>query len=927
MTHAHPSPDRPCLPVNHSLQSSWSSNTTAVIGLATTEDSVSPRQPEIVSQQNRRLQLRNAGFRGSILPARRITPFPTNTASLSDLLSRPANEENSPRTIEKRTLYGEDLPPSPVSILQEISNTARRRRSSPRPSLSGIFEDSTATKGTSGKMVDSGLDDPSRTLSLQPSAGTPFKMHKLRESSLNSKTTPPPLYSPLAKSMKGRRKARVTSRSTSFEATRYIEHLESELASLHTKLDALTSPTSTRAQSAKFRALTTQTRHLRQELTEWETKFDERVTDEVYHRTTIEAELKTRIRGLEDEVELKDIKMKELEWELESALVKTKDTDSLKSTNLNMELRVDVLTELLAQSPTRLDFQSGLPSPGNTSLTQKTPRPKSMILPRIPFSPVDGRRSSTSGSEAAFGFARNMASASSIAESPEEEEALSPSEDGSKELGQTSMHTRHSRSTEHGSNTSASIRPSLCSRPTSMTSNSSMGTSWGLPVPANPTDESKSMSRLRRMRRFPSGTHMLKSLILPTTAVVPSLPASAPIYGSNRSPTRDITNTSLDPTTAFLPKGDSGSPFTTPTQPVRRRSTTWAQKKALDALEGKPPWTADTDEDATSMKPFVTTPSHMVAVEGDKDDEPTIVRNPERQRRSLQYELDHVKESLRTASETFSPPLSVGRSDRITPGSMHRPKLYLDISTSDGSPSQYHLHAASGVAPKRSTPHLSLCSSPPPSSTTSVLVTANTYGVRTRVTELISSAKQDPLVLARRILRNAWRSGSAQIGGLGWWLLGLSFGFQRRKRNMTADRPTDEEEAMTRLDWQHFVAEAGKAWRAEQYHRATSRISDRSHQQAQRRTQQESHGSPQRSKTCSMISSGSCGNDYGTFPSRCDDCIEPPSRRSLRLWLRLSLAIVLAIGIAIKDGPGVLLVEEPAQPQRSLQSESEMTSE
>ena len=931
MTHGHPSPDRPCLPANHSVQPSGPSNSTAVIGLpATTGNSLSPRQHEILSQQNRRLQLRNAGFRGSILPARRITPFSSSTASISDLLGRPANEENSPRTIEKRTLYGEDLPPSPVSILQEISNTARRRRSSPRPNLGGIFEDSTATKGTTGTMIDLGLDDPSRPLSLQPSAGTPFKMHKLREGSLNAKTTPPPLYSPLAKSMKGRRKTRVALRSTSLEATRYIEHLESELASLHTKLDALTSPTSTRAQSAKFRALTTQTRQLRQELIEWETKFDERVTDEVYHRTTIEAELKTRIRRLEDEVELKDIKMKELEWELESALVKIKDADSLKSTNLNLERRVDVLTELLAQSPTRLDFQSGLPSPGNTGLTQKTPRPKSMILPRIPFSPVDGRRPSASGSEAAFWFARNMASTSSIAESPEEE-ALSPSEDGGKELGQTSMHTRPSRSTEHGSSTSASIRPSLSSRPTSLTSNSSTGTSWGLPVPANPADESKSMSRLRRMRRFPSGTHTLKPLILPTAAVVPSLPASAPICSTNRSPTRDISSMSLDPTTAFISKLESSSPFNTPTQPLRRRSTTWAQKKALDALEGKPPWTPESDKAATSMKPFVDTPSQFAVVEGDRDDEPKTVRNTESQRRSLQYELEYMKESLATASETSSPPDSVDQSGRITSVCIHRPKLHLDISTSNeppksllrhDSPSQYQLPAASVASPKRLAHNLSLHLSPPTSNTTSALITANTYGVCTRVTELISSAKQDPLVFARRILRNAWRSGTSQIGGLGWWLLGLAAGSKRQKRNVTADRQTDEEEAMTRLDWQHFCAEAGKAWRAEQYHRATCRISDRSHQEAQRRTRHESEGSPQPSKACVLIASNTRGDGYGTFPSRCNDCIEPPSRRSLRLWLRLSLAIVLAIGIAIKDGPGVLLVEEPPQTQPLSGSES-----
>ena len=925
MTHAHPSPDRPDLPANHSVQPSWSSNSTAIIGLPpTTGIPLSPPPPDLVSQQNRRLQLRNAGFRGSILPARRMTSFPSGTTSISDFLGRSANDENSPRTAEKRTLYGEDLPPSPVSILQEISNTARRRRNSPRPSLGGILEDSTATEGTCRAMVDLGMDDPSRNFSPQPSAGTPFKMHKLREGSLNARTTPPPLYTPLARPIKGRRKARVASRSTGSEATKYIEHLESELASLHTKLDALTSPTATKAQSAKFRALTTQTRQLRQELVEWETKFDERVTDEVFHRTTIEAELKTRIRRLEDEVELKDIKMRELEWELDSALVKVKDTDSLKSTNLNLERRVDVLTELLAQSPTRLDFQSALSSPGttgNTGSTQKTPRPKSMILPRIPFSPVDGRRSSAPSSETAFWFARNMASTSSIPESPEEE-TFSPLEDAGKELSQTSINTKYTRSPEHGSNGSASTRPSLSSRPTSLTSNSSMSASLGLPVPANQNDESKSMSRQRRMRRFPSGTHTLKPLVLPTATVVPSLPASAPTYGTNPSPTRDMSNTSFDPTTAFISKVESSSPFITPTQPVRRRSTTWAQKNAFDALEGKPTWTPIRDGTVISRKGLEETPSQVTGTRGGRDEEPQTAKNSEKQRRSLQYELDHIKESLATASETPSPPDSADQLDRIAPVSMHRPKLHLDIATPDKSPNSLFLrnspshHRSPGeaaVASNQSTPNLSPRPSPRLSSTTSALVTTNTNGALTKVAELISSVREDPLVLARRILRNGWISGSSKIGGLGWWLLGLAFGSKRRKRNVAADRQTEEEEAMRRLDWQQFSAEAGMFGRAGDYHRATFGISDQSLHQRQRQTWHESDGSPQPSKAILSIASDSHGDGYGTFPSRCNDCIEPPSRRSFRLWLRFSLAVVLAIGLAIKDGPGVLMVEGTAQ--------------
>ena len=43
----------------------------------------------------------------------------------------------------------------------------------------------------------------------------------------------------------------------------------------------------------------------------------------------------------------------------------------------------------------------------------------------------------------------------------------------------------------------------------------------------------------------------------------------------------------------------------------------------------------------------------------------------------------------------------------------------------------------------------------------------------------------------------------------------------------------------------------------------------------------------------------------------CEDCVEPSSRRSLRLWLRFSVALLLAVGVAIREGPAALLVECP----------------
>ena len=44
-------------------------------------------------------------------------------------------------------------------------------------------------------------------------------------------------------------------------------------------------------------------------------------------------------------------------------------------------------------------------------------------------------------------------------------------------------------------------------------------------------------------------------------------------------------------------------------------------------------------------------------------------------------------------------------------------------------------------------------------------------------------------------------------------------------------------------------------------------------------------------------------------PSPCPDCIEPSSRRTIRIWFQFCLTMVLAIGMAVKHGPDALIVD------------------
>ncbi|KAI9870343.1 MAG: hypothetical protein M1830_004354, partial [Pleopsidium flavum] len=368
-------------------QQSSSSYTSLSVASPASRTLSSQRHYEGLSRQNRRLKLRNIGFRGAILPGRRISPILDACSPRSEKVYCAENDDDRPRESQSRTLYGEELPPSPVNILQEISNSTRRRNFSPRASLVEVLEDSTAVEGSTGGIFTSWYQEASNKNSSPLPHNSPDTIGtmKLREGSLNAKT-PPPLSSPLAKQVKGRQKRSVNLRSTSFEASKYIEHLESQLTSIQTQLESLTSPTTRKSQSARLRVLSTESRALRQEVSEWEQKFNDKVREQVDRQVETESDLKGKITTLEREIESRDSKMRELEWEVESALQRVKDTEAVEMTNYNLERRVDVLTELLAQSPTKLEMHSAASSPSKRVAQKRASRPRSM-MPRLPSSP------------------------------------------------------------------------------------------------------------------------------------------------------------------------------------------------------------------------------------------------------------------------------------------------------------------------------------------------------------------------------------------------------------------------------------------------------------------------------------------------------------------------------------------------------------
>ena len=858
-----------------------------------------------VSQQSRRLQLRNAGFRGPILPSRRISP--TFGSCPPDPFNKPVNNENSPLKLDKRTLYGEDMPPSPVSILQEIHNSTRRKRQGARPGITNIFQDHTASEVTSEGGGTSWYNEQSNNCSPVSFTTSPANMVKLREGSLNQKT-PPPLSSPLAKHVKGRNLGRTNLRSTSFEASKYIEHLESQLTALNAKLDSLVSPNTNKARAAKLRALTLETRSLRHELADWERNFSERVKEGVHERLGLEAGLKAQLETLADDGEIKDMRIKELEFEVETLRLKTKDTEALEITNANLEKRIDVLTSLLVQSPTKLEFCSAASSPGKVDPQKRTPRPRSM-MPRVPSSPGGVRLSLNAVSESSFWQGRGLRS-DSISEAPEDAGDYVDEYNQRSSGPAANEQTRTVYSQDNDSVTSPSSRsvPSSSSRPTSLHSSSSLGAaSWGLPLHAEKDTNTKSTNRQRRMRRFPSGSCSLKPLILPNAAGTPSLPVSAPMCVPSDDARRDISNFSLDPTTAFLSHHEFTSPISTPTQPGRRGSTTWAQDQALKALEGRFGSPGEQPEDTVFQSPPTTVEEKLAAVLRVAADEQVHRKS---RPKSLEEELK--KAFLDADATSFSGdfadgliPVDEGSIAAAPPSgkiNAESHSILIRVDNRSACPKsqlrQRHVHIEDDVTPK---PHKkpTLINSPSKALPSTALAKGSAFGLFSRLTEIIAQVKQEPTILARRLLYNAWGLGSARLGGVGWWLLGLVLGPRFGTRKSKADAETGEENRMVRrFDWRPYEARASRRRTAECFLRRNGNSGCLE--------PPEGNFEPQQTDS---------GLEPHVFP--CGDCVEPSSRRTLRLWFQFSLTIVLAVGIAIKHGPGALLVEQPPTPPLS----------
>jgi hypothetical protein len=878
------------------------------------------------SLHSRRLQLRNLNFRGSILPSRRLSNQISKWTASSLQTDKSEQKENSSGTTRRRPTPGEDhalSPSSSGSILQEINNSSRRLRHSysHRPHVADLFDDSPPDESPQQDTPTSWYQEASNnsTPIALDSASDPSTM-KQRNLNYPAKS-PPPLSSPLAKQIRGRKKSRMNLRSASYEQSKYIEHLESQLAQAEEKIDSLMSPSTTTGRVGKLRTITAENNCLKQELAAWDEKFDERVEDAVGKKVELESSLKGHIRSLEQEIESRNRKIKELEWELERASLRLIDMDSIEATNRSLERRVDVLTELLAQSPTRPTHPLERTSP----FRLKTPRPKSM-MPRLPSSTEPtalSRTQSTTYSE----------SPTNIFPSGDNSPTLRMATDDMRAefVPHKKMLSEEMGSLDSGLGESCSVGSGMYSgsRPVSIMSDSSTSPSaWGLPLPGltSPEMRSRRAARSRKMRKFPSGSNSLKPLILPTASAASaamSIPASAPILPTHATPSRDISGSSIDPTTSFLSKRSYDSLFDTPT--ARRRSTTWADNDTLRVLEGnyQPLRQMDSLDGVLSSQDLTavnSSPARTLSesIESHLDDNYASSPPPDAVEFSFEEEIEEYLQERRLKEEGRSELMSLGEETAPEAVNMELDDNILEDTnlTADSpkeEPSSFTEFASITNPPEtpdsntirrrrtssnrditpmsRARPQTPPAKSPPIAS----LAQTTVFGSISRYTSYVNEIRRNPSALVRRVIVNAWCSNWSRFGRLSWWVLGLFLGPCVREDSLhrPQPKPADEE-----FNWHYYSADASRARRAGSAEEGTTRPDESRPKQAKKVT----------------FTTDTLGG--GRSKVKCNECVESSLGRSLRLWAKFSFALVLAVGVAVKDGPEKLLQPQQQEQER-----------
>ncbi|KIW89022.1 uncharacterized protein Z519_10507 [Cladophialophora bantiana CBS 173.52] len=860
------------------------------------------------TRQQRLLQTRHAKFSAQSLSVNGINvPFPPLTRSTendSSYFSSPRfnrGEENGNDSNKAEKLSNASIE---SAILTEISNAnACRIRGLKKRAAIPIFQDSPdkpTVRGT-GANTPSVYHDASSDIHAPsfPNSGqdSPTNMG-LREVSVNLQRPSPHKDSPYHRSVRLGLNRKGSQGKPRFNSDEYIEHIENELQMVK---DAMYSPTTHMPWKEKLRKAKEENDRLKKEMNAIRASFEFELHETVERSAETELKLKRRIKDLEDEVELKKSVIHDLECDreekrsdqnalevLKARIEKLEEERlSLETTNRDMTKRNEVLTQLLALSPTKAQPTIGIPTP-----RQKSGRPMSLIIPRLPTSP--GFQTSQSRPQSVIASPALAASdyfpahlpSSPLSSCPFDSTARSPE----------AIDDRHSidsvleESDVQVGNEIESRRSTLVSSPSD---------SPDMPGGGHIRAESRSQTVMRhpskrRPRKFMPGSTQLKPLLLPTfTAENGNLPSTSPIASPTRPLPIQVSSQIARCEPPSLPHSHIGrgleTPFPSPesvsgrpgpafqsldevfasdgqcfqpdvldepldelsfSRPVTQYRTPLQNGNIVPGMEScSSPrissWVSKTisslpkDVGCNSRHAAVTIAGVMceegrgisetgkifdqqdIASDVDNVDVfqfrdsveiprplfskhrtrggghsishieyPESPLNPRKRRKTssiCEFRCSRVDIINQGSRNVEACPYS-GRED-VTPGFIVDRKIKRSMDDySTFSKKQGTIQTRSSLEIIQ---HRSIGSRP-----LATLTIQTVYATLSRYATYIQGFKRDPLSLARRVIANAWRSNWAMFGKLSWWVLGLFVGYRRR--------PTDQQD----WDWAKYDGES-----------------------------------------------------------------------------------------------------------------------
>lgn len=940
------------------------------------------------TRQQRLLQTRHARFSAQRLSVNTIAFPQLNRSSENDSphFSSPRfvkQDENLPISDMTSELTGS----SPTStILNEIANfAASRKRSAQSRAPIPVFKDSSDHTNTHFADRNALCEIPAFSTDSIENSSTDMG---LREVSVNlqrgSPSTTTSLYYASVRSSGRRRTSQAKHR---FNSEEYIQHIENELQMVK---DAMYSPNTHLPWKEKLKKAKQENEQLKKELENLKSSFELELRNTVERLTENELRLKRKVRDLEEDAEQKAATIQELEYnreetKLDQGAVEAlraridrleEERTTLEDTNRGMTKRNEVLTQLLALSPTKSHHGVELPTP-----RRRNARPMSLIIPRMPSSPIESTPLSRpqsvliSPANATSNYFPRYNLSSPVVSSPS---ALRP-------IYGEANDDIHSIDSGLGESCTQSTNPAISRRSTLA---SHVSSSPELP-PTNHIQNGERPSlhlrqpSKRRARKFMPGSTQLKPLLLAAfTAENGNLPSRSPLTSPQRSSHLFMdshqTNASRRADDPSLEDVDQEA-ATSPSYPDCAISAPGPSFQSLDevfaklgeSLEQDPPteprWSDCPGQDPKDHSTIISEPSHMCADIPQKSPRPRITSwvlkttpTPPGGAHVI-YDHGHPSVEQGTFYRSFisSEMSTSGRPDtesdvEISPVEIPRPLFSRAVSRSvdvaylegrsqlEESPlnprkrrkagsrtdvrlplNEDHTHSGhdgvnyAAISRPVLTPR-SLKDRTPPSSKTQgrssyMVKTGNSkarnplellqqrgiaskplaaitiqtvYATLSRYTSYIQTLKQDPLALARRVIANAWRSNWAIFGKMSWWVLGL---FISRRRSISNDDG---------WDWDNYDGESI----AQKY---CSNQTD---------TEESDDGVNYERKCTAEIHNrrtfeADSAAQNQTRPKINSESTKPGWGKSLFLWGKFSVAIMLAVGGAIVRGPGEMLRE------------------